>query len=808
MPPHLFSIFFTISLQIPIFIANIACNIDTFIITCMKTLTIASLILVLQSIVTGLSAQTINGKLVDENNAPLPYANVVLLSLPDSAFVNGTISAEDGTFSLSPTAQQQIVRITSIGYTTVYRPVAPADMGTVQLTTDALLLSEVTIKADLPKVRLKGDAMVTTVAGSVLEKSGTGNDLLDKIPGVSADDGSVNVFGRGAAEIYINGRKMRNSSELDQLSSDNVKSVEVVRNPGARYDASVKAVVRILTKKTQGEGFGFDNRFVTRNRRTYGWSTYDQFNFNYRKNGFDLTGTLYGGKFRGGNNQQITIDTHLDKLWQQKMDATYAKTERSNVEGALAMNYQFNEKHSMGVRYDIDRYMSTFGDWRYITQVFADNQLYENSSSRMLIYDPSTRHSLNYYYNGQMGDWSIDFNADGLWNPTKETQHTTEIINETEENHINTYNENKGTLYAAKLVLSHPLWEGDLSFGGEYSHTKRTNLYLNPEGILADDDSRIKEGSTSAFVDYSRSFGDVNVQAGVRYEHVGFDYYEKGKHIDVQSRKFDNVFPSLNINFPIGKTQVQLSYAGDITRPSYDNLRNNTYYANRYSYQTGNPFLTPTITQNVMLAASYEWLNFSVGYSHVKDDMMQMSETYSEDNPTIALLKIVNTNPYDRLTASLTLAPTIGLWKPQFTAELYKQWFSLETHNGMLSLNNPVATLVWRNNFSLPAGILLDVNATYTTRGHNQNYYMRKDACNVSLALYKAFFSNRLSLQLQANNLLETDDADAIAYSGIRTLGDYITDFRRVTFTLRYKFNAAKNKYKGTGAGESQKSRM
>lgn len=774
----------------------------------MKALNIALLILACQGIITGLFAQTVSGKLVDEENKPMPYANVVLLSLPDSAFVTGTISGEDGTFSLNTTPPHQIIRISSIGYATIYRPINLADIGIVQLTADTHQLGAVTVKADLPKMRLKGDAMVTTVAGSVLEKSGTGNDLLDKIPGISAEEGTVNVFGRGTAEIYINGRKVRSSSELEQLSSDNVKSVEVVRNPGARYDASVKAVVRIITKKSQGEGFGFDNRLVTRDRRTYGWSVYDQFNLNYRKNGFDLSGSLFGGTLRGGNNQQIIIDTHLDKLWQQKMDGSYAKTKRSNIEGTLAMSYQFNEKHSMGIRYNIDRYMATHGDWRYLTQVFSDNQLYEKSFSRMMLYDPSTSHNLNYYYNGQINNWNIDFNADGLWSPTKETQNTTEIINEHDENHVNTFNENNNTLYAAKLVLSHPLWQGNLSFGGEYSHTGRTNLYLNPEGILADDDSEIKEGAASMFVDYTRSFGDVSIQAGIRYEHVGFDYYEKGKHIDVQSRKFDNIFPSLNINFPIGKTQVQLSYAGDIARPSYDNLRNNTYYANRYTYQTGNPFLTPTMTQNILLSASYQWLNVSVGYSRVKDDMMQISENYSEENPTISLLKVVNTESYDRMTASLTVAPTVGLWKPQFTAELYKQWFSIKTHNGMMSLNNPVGTFVWRNNFSLPAGILLDVNAAYTTCGHNQNMYQQKDACNVSLALYKAFFDNRLSMQLQANNLLETDDADVVIYSGIRTMSDYITQFRQVTFTLRYKFNAAKNKYKGTGAGQSQKSRM
>ena len=156
----------------------------------------------------GISAQTVSGKLIDENSQPLPYANVVLLSLPDSTFVTGTISGEDGTFSLSSTAEKQLVRISSIGYNTLYRPAQPADMGVIQLTTDAQMLGEVVVKADLPKTRVKGDAMVTTVTGSVLEKAGTGNDLLDKIPGLSANNGSVNVFGSGKAEIYINGRKM------------------------------------------------------------------------------------------------------------------------------------------------------------------------------------------------------------------------------------------------------------------------------------------------------------------------------------------------------------------------------------------------------------------------------------------------------------------------------------------------------------------------------------------------------------------------------------------------------------------------
>ena len=216
------------------------------------------------------NSQIIKGKLVEENGQPLAYANVVLLSLPDSVFVSGTISGEDGSFTLEATSGNQIVKISSIGYKTIFKSTALADIGIVQLISDSQQLGEVVVKADLPKTRVKGDAMVTTVAGSILENAGTGNDLLNKIPGVSANDGNIKVFGAGTPEIYINGRKVRDQSELDQLASNNIKSVEVVNNPGSSYDATVNAVIRIQTKKSQGEGFGFNNRFYL--GYGYGWN--------------------------------------------------------------------------------------------------------------------------------------------------------------------------------------------------------------------------------------------------------------------------------------------------------------------------------------------------------------------------------------------------------------------------------------------------------------------------------------------------------------------------------------------------------
>lgn len=118
----------------------------------------------------GLSALTVTGKLIDENSKPLSYANVVLLSLPDSVFVSGTISGEDGSFTLEATSENQIVQISFLGYKTVYKPINPANIGIVQLVSDTQVLGNVVVKANLPVTRIKGDAMVTGVAGTALEK--------------------------------------------------------------------------------------------------------------------------------------------------------------------------------------------------------------------------------------------------------------------------------------------------------------------------------------------------------------------------------------------------------------------------------------------------------------------------------------------------------------------------------------------------------------------------------------------------------------------------------------------------------------
>lgn len=344
------------------------------------------------TVLIALQAQVIRGRVVNMQEEPVEFANVVLLSLPDSVFVQGAVSDAEGAFSMNADCTNGVLRVSCVGYTTLYKNCSGTDAGIFQLESDARMLKEVVVKGNLPKTRVKAGGLLTTVAGSVLEKAGTAEDLLDRIPGVSAGNGSVSVFGRGSAEVYINGRKVRDSSELDRLASSNIKSVEVINNPGARYAASVKAVVRITTKQPLGEGFGFNNRAYAKYNKE--WTVLDQFNFNYRKKGFDLSGMLSASDGRGWSKKEVVQDTYLDQHWNQQSPID-EKEHSQSLAATLSGNYTFNKNHAVGLRYSFRR-MPKYDNWGTMdTRVLRGEEVDELLHSDLDSWMQQTRHLLN-----------------------------------------------------------------------------------------------------------------------------------------------------------------------------------------------------------------------------------------------------------------------------------------------------------------------------------------------------------------------------------------------------------------------------
>ena len=224
-------------------------------------------------------APDVTGTVLDEKGEPLPFVNVVLLSMPDSTFVQGAMTDDQGQFKIQSLNNGGLLKVSSIGYETQY--LNPVDGLIVKMNEATLMLGEVIVKSQLPKTRVKGEAMRTTIEGTILEKAGTVADALARVPSLEAErDGGVKVLGRGDAEVYINGRKVQDMSELSRLRSDQIQHVDVIQNPGARYAASTKAVVRITLKKAQGDGFSFQDNLT--GMYQYGHTITNNLDVNYK----------------------------------------------------------------------------------------------------------------------------------------------------------------------------------------------------------------------------------------------------------------------------------------------------------------------------------------------------------------------------------------------------------------------------------------------------------------------------------------------------------------------------------------------
>ena len=762
------------------------------------------------SAITPMMAQDIKGKIVDEKGEPLAFANVVLLNRQDSAFVKGVVSGEDGHFAIDSACNNGIIKVTSVGYKTAWKDCTGENAGVIKMVADSKVLGEVVVKSSLPKTILKNGGMTTTVAGSVLEKAGTIEHLLDRIPNVSAQNGNINVFGRGEPIIYINGRQMRDRSELDRLSSDNIKSVEVIANPGARYAASTKAVIRITTKKIRGDGFGFDATTEGSYDEKKNAGGYARLNLYYRRNGLELGAYAYGSKQSSPDEKDLQQMTYLDKTLNQQ-DRTRWKNKTETFSSRLNASYQFDDNNSLGASISFLRNPKLQTDGKTEGSVLRDEVLTETTTYITSEFGQNSNWSSNVYYVGKVGKLGIDFNTDWFWskgnNKNNIDEHYQEVNSEIQNQLVSSTTSKYNRLIASKMVLSYPLFGGDLSVGGEYSFTNRNTNYAIIPNTLADNViDRIKEGMASAFVTYNRDFGKLNMEAGLRYENVDFKYYDDGKYMAEQSKTYGEWFPSLSLSMPIGNVQMQLSYAADINRPNYWVLRSGVQYSNHYTYETGNPFLVSEISRNISYDLAYKWLTFNLTYEHVSDPIYQTVEMY-KDNTTIGLMRMINGKSYNNVTSTLNLQPTFGIWHPMLSAKVEKQWFELETRDG-LYLNKPVAMFRFNNTFDTKWA-MFSVMMTYITKGYEENHYIYKPMFNTDLSIYKGFMKDCLTLQLYVSDVFGTNDSHIIGKYGKlkETIFDEFST-SKISLTVRYKFNTTRSKYKGTGAGDSQKNRM
>lgn len=752
------------------------------------------------------------GRVVNEEGLPVEFANITLLSPADSSYITGGVSNANGDFVIPCASQRVLVKVSFVGYKpryVTYNKVG--QVGTICLTPDAIMLGGVTVKSNMPQTMLKNDAMVTTVTGTILEKSGTAEDLLGYIPMVDTSNGGVEVLGRGSAEVYINGRKLQDNTELQQITSENIHNVEVINNPGARYSASTKAVIRIKTKRPQGEGFGFMETAELKYNR--GWhGVQEQVDMNYRHGGLDISGRILGKKNTTTDYFANSIDTYLANQWHQEAHSM----QRNITERGIAMlqaNYVINDSNSIGMRYEFARMpRQDISGW-FRSELRQDGNVIENNNSIINVIGNNYNHSINVYYNGKIGGWGVDFNADGLWNEVKGRTVSDESTSSEGEaggnRNVSSENINKNSLLAAKLVAEHNLLGGSLCIGCEVSRNNRNNGYTDESGLTVSDKSCVKESILAGFAEYRHRIGCVNSVIGIRYEHVNSDYYRYGIKQDEQSRKYADLFPNVSFSTKIGKVYMQLSYANDIQRPAYSDLSSAVTYLNRYTYEGGNPLLRPVYTRSIILNTSYSWWLISAGFNHIKDEFANTFRPYN-DNPAIAFSQVNNIGTYRRFFCSISASPVIGdIWFPKITAMIQAQDYMAETPWGATKLNNPQVTIKWNNTIKLPWKLRLETKINFATAGNYGTYYIKKNNIWSAATLRRDFLDDRLNLQIKVTDPFKINKSEGYVYSAshiFKFLGNEAQCY--VTIRAVYKFNVARDKYKGKGAGNTEKNRI
>ena len=753
------------------------------------------------------------GRVVDAEGQPIEFANVSLHGAADpnssdrnSTYINGGVSNENGDFVIPCREKKIMLKVTYVGYKTVTRHVSVGNIGTVTLQPETFMVKGVEVKGEIPQYKMAQGGMTVDVQHSILHDIGTADDLLSMIPMVQSKDGKFEVLAKGEPEIYINNKKVRDPSELKQLKSVDIKSVDVITSPGAKYNAEVNAVIRIKTLKAQGEGLSL---MVTSDTwKNNKWNNYDDLTLKYRTGGLEAFANVALDNGHYSNDQDLEQQLHIKKDFFDVRAGLPVRSTWTTLQYKGGLSYDFNADHSLGLSFSSQKmfYNKFKSD---MTQHYLKNGAFYGDVLLKTDIEELDKPvwELNTYYVGKVGKLDIDLNATMLQRKSENHLNQQEYSQELGDRTITTLNCEDRKMMAGKLVLSYPVWKGVLSGGAEATSTRSYGRNVNQENIIPETDNEMKEKNIAGFAEYELQLGQWRLNAGLRFEHVKADYYLFGKWQQEPSRTYNDWFPNLSAAWQKDKWSAQLSYSKRITRPPYNMLTSMIVYDSRMFYEGGNPLLRPSVRQSVDLNLTYAWLTFMAGFTRENDLFTHIGRVYDEEQE-IAIFQPMNFDHQDRVYATLVASPKFGFWQPTATLHYYQQMFDAEAYGAPEKLNKPEFSFDLKNWFVIHPTMKALVQMSYSGSNHWAFMY-RGSNFAVNARLQKSFFNERLSCTLYANDIFRTAKTKMTTYYAIGlTDQDVYTYTQCVGLTLSYNFNVSRSKYKGSGAGNDEKNRM
>ncbi|GGK69015.1 outer membrane beta-barrel family protein [Rufibacter glacialis] len=762
----------------------------------------------------------LTGLVVDDKGAPLPYGTVALLKAADASVLTGTAIELNGTFKMkTPAAGKYLVRISAMGFATQDLPVLEVtsegysrDFGKIALKQDAKVLKEVTVQNLRPTVDVQADKMVVSVEGTAMAAGNTAYDVLAKSPGVWVDqDGNIQLNGKQGVKVmidgkltYLDGKQLQ--TLLQGMPADNLKNLEIIANPSAKFDAEGSAgIINLNLKKNNLNGLNGSVYAGYLNNTNSGGN--GGLNLNLKQGKWSSSATVdlaERPRKRSFTMDRIFVQEGKNSVLTQagKEDGrTFAPSAR------FGTVYDLNKNHSVGATLSLSgsntrsgvSTASTLEDPRLAGTVFNQTRTHNNGKFNSA--------SFNAHYLGKLDTLGTTLSADV--DVARINDHgrsdffnlrTFATSSKEEKVYFETDNPTSYQIYSAKLdyVKPFPKVKGKLELGAKGSYVESDNQIdffsfqgsqRVPDPLRRGDHFIYEENILAGYSNFSATLTPkVSIQAGLRAEYT----QSEGNSIPenkVTPRSYLDFFPSVFVQQKITDNyQIGYNYSRRIFRPRYSHLNPFRFFIDANTYAQGNPNLKPEYTNSFQVTQTFRKnYNVILGYAHTKDDISEVPAFYPETNTMIFQQRNVESE-----TANATFVVPVTVtskWNMSNNVTVAYQKFTTPVDTTTVYNAQTMFTAQMNHNILLPNNFKVEVNGTYRGKGVF-NIYKTAAAVWVDVAVKRSFLKDQLDVSLALTDLFRSQKMKGTsAVNGNVNVLDMYQYGQGVRLNLRYRFN-------------------
>ena len=797
----------------------------------------------------------ISGSIKDGGNQKIiDAASVSLLKTKDSALVKVAVTDKDGNFSFENLKEgSYLVLATSIGHTKTYSSkinitadALSANTGVLQLVPTEKDLKEVLVTSKKPLVERKLDRTIVNVDASITSTGSTALEVLEKSPGISVDkDGNISLKGKAGVIVYLDGRPSYLSGQdlanmLRNMTASQLEQIEIMTNPPAKYDAAGNAgVINIKTKKNKM--FGYNGNITT----GYTQGRYARFNeavsFNYRNKKVNFFSNFnYNRNHRAQElyiirNMRDVTTKAITSIFDQN---TEMENQSHNYSAKIGMDFTISKNTTLGA---VVNGFYNPSLWQSSSNTFINNP---NGSLREQIISYTENEekwknfSSNVNFRTKLDTAGQELSADLDFVQYKATS---------AQPLTSSYYDNMGNLKQAPDVLNGTLPTNIKIYSGKVDYTLplkkdakfeagfKTSFVTNDNNARYDslktgysvlDSARSNhfiydENINAAYVNYNRPLGKKwSAQLGLRVENTNANGISKGYTFNAAEdrlvytetkfkRSYTQLFPTVYLQYTANeKNQFVINYGRRIKRPDYEDMNPFVHFLDRYTFEQGNPNISPQFSHNIELSHTYKgFLTTTLNYTATNNIIQQVLEQNDQTNETY--IKKANIASANQIGLEVTANKSITKWwSGNIYANVYNNHFKGLVNSEQISLGVTTFMVQLQQQFKFGKGWAAELSGFYRTKGLEGVIYIKQMA-QVNAGFSKQVLKNQGSIRLNVRDIF----AGSVfrGYSKYGTVdADFknVNDSRAVSLTFTYRFNKGKLKAssskRNSGASDEQ----